>query len=292
MKLLKGVFFGSMVASLSLVPFETFAGQDSSAGPLDGGRIYSSMAAAMRSLPPVGPLSYKVNFSPHGMVVALRSSGHEAPHVALVFSPNLADETLEVKEAGGNQIEVREPQTGRRYVGRHVFWAVTWNDARTLDTRKLDDGDKSGLPTPQSAGGSEHSDGASSSGAIAGADDARSKIIGEVTSTVDRYYAISLSPDSSDATYHLVLKARTDPTAHPLTDVYIDSHTYLPTKIVGNFRNEAYVSGYGGVLTLSFEMVQTHWIITSGTIEARGHFLLTKFGGKTDFSISDLVFLN
>lgn len=257
----------------------------------DAGQIYTSMVTSMKTLPKVGPVSYRVTFEPHDMVVVLRSSGHEAPHVALQFSPNAVEETLDVKELGNNQIEVLEPQSGRQYRGRHVFWAVTWNDARTLDTRRSDDlgiGPTHGEATARSM----PDESASSSGATAGATDARVKIIGEISSTVDRFYALSIAPSDLDGSYHLKLKARSDAIAHPLTDLYVDPHTYLPTRLVANFKNEAYISGYSGVLTLSFEMVKAHWLITNGTIEAKAHILFSKSSGKTDFRITDLTFLD
>jgi hypothetical protein len=243
--------------------------------------VYTRMVMAMRNQPSAGAISYNIKFVPHGLRAAVTVIGKQNPEPHLIFGPTESPENLDVKQSADGTIDALDTNTGLRYHGKRAFWAVTLNSVRSLATRPTDDVAPAPVVT-SSPDQSSPSGGFSSVNAVA--------VIGDVATVSDRYYTTVLSPDSDDIAYHLQLKARNESSIHPLTDIYVDRKTFLPRTVVASFGNEAYVSGYGAEMRLTFGAIAGHWVVTSGTVSGHGHFLLKRLAGDVDFTINDLLF--
>ena len=113
--------------------------------------------------------------------------------------------------------------------------------------------------------------------------------IGTVVAVDSKDYVIErLAPEActydGSAGDHLKLRARTDPVAHPLTDVVIDS--------TGRFCAMTFSLGspsamsFRGTFRLNFAPVGSYWMIVGG----RGEFGVRIFGISTSRSDIDLAY--
>ncbi|HEV2738973.1 MAG TPA: hypothetical protein VGU66_10375 [Candidatus Elarobacter sp.] len=273
------------IAGLLLALVQTASAQpDPGASKISALGVYTRMVDAMRAQKPPPRLSYRETFEPQGLVVSIRKRRKDAPAPALVFSPATEPVVLQVQETPESS-DVLDTTTGLRYAGAKVFWAASWADARVANGN-------SGASTPTSAAVSPAPE-TEQSGSVAGFNRARADVIGQVSISSDRYYAIedagSADVDGKSA-IHLRLIARSDPVNHPLTDLYVDPATYMLRRADAAFKNEAYVSGYAGTISLQFGAIGNYWMIVKGRIEGNGHFLLKRAAGAADFHISHVTF--
>jgi len=258
---------------------------DDTTEKLTASAIYTRMVEALRSVSRPGPMTYDVTFEPHGMSIQLIDRD-KTTRPALVFSQRTADNLLRVREDGEGVIDATEPGTGKHFVGPSTFWAATWTDARSVSTRAAE------FVSPAPAASAIEPTHPAEDGRPLAEDVTRRAIIGDVSTFSDRFYQIDMLPDADPSLYHLRLKARSDSAGHPLTDLYIDRQTFMPIRVKAQFRNEAYVSGYQGEMTMQFGSVAGRWVVVSGTVSAKGHFLLSRARGTVDFHISNLKFVS
>ncbi|HEX3466567.1 MAG TPA: hypothetical protein VHT05_00545 [Candidatus Elarobacter sp.] len=234
--------------------------------------IYTRMALAMRQESPAAALSYRETFVPAGLTISIAGAKGDDVRPRLVFAPRTQPAVFDVSQRADGVSDVVDRTTGARFTGSSLFWAPTWWAVHT-----------SGAVAADSA----------SSPTAAGAglfDSGRSRVVADALAISDRYYRMELDDTAGDATtYHLRLTARTDPQAHPLTDLYVDRQTYLLRSAVAAFKNETPVSGFAGTMRLDFGRMQSYWTVVGGTVSARAHVLLRHARGSTDFTLSDVT---
>jgi len=276
-----GILSMGIVALLTALPTAGVRGADDPPAEPSAAAIYSKMVGAMRALPDPGSLAYDVSFVPHGMTIALMQRDKTVRPV-LLFSPSTTPALLGVRERPDGTVDVTDVSRNT-YVGRSTFFAATWNGARSVSTRPA----AFVSPAPAANGAASP---APDDGRPVSEDVTRRAVIGDVVTFSDRYYSLERLPDADGHVYHLRLHARADAVAHPLTDVYVDRQTGLPVRLDANFRNDAFVSGYQGTMTMRFGSVDGHWIIVGGAVSAKMHFLLEHAGGSVDYQIVNVRF--
>jgi hypothetical protein len=276
-----GVLTMGIVGLVTAFPIGGVLGADDVPEEPSASAIYSRMVTAMRNLPDPGSLSYDVSFVPHGLTIALIQRD-KAIRPVLLFSPATTPAVLGVHERPDGNVDVTDG-SGNTYAGRSTFFAATWTSARSVSTR-------SAASVSASAQANDSASPAPDDGRPVSEDVTRRAVIGDVVTFSDRYYALERLPDADDTVYHLRLRARSDAVAHPLTDVYVDRQTGLPVRLDASFRNDAFISGYQGTMTMRFGSVDGRWIIVGGTVSAKAHFLVTHAGGTVDYHIVDVRF--
>jgi len=244
---------------------------DDTGGMTTGSSIYTRMVEAMRSVLSAGPMTYDVTFEPHGLSINLIDRDRTT-RPALVFSPRTTDNVMNVRENGDGIIDATDPESGKHFVGPSTFWAATWTEARAVATRAGEFA--SPIPTANAPGSPQPTDDGHPLPEVV----TRHDVIGDVSTFSDRFYQIDLIADADTSLYHLALRARSDAVAHPLTDLYIDRETYMPVRVKARFRNEAYVSGYQGEMSLQFGSVEGRWVVLSGTVSAKVGTMKTELG--------------
>lgn len=247
-------------------------------------REYGEMVRAMQGLAFPNAVRYEESVEPHGMSLAIRDQ-KGTPTPTLDFTRNAEPTQFSVHETA-SQTDVTDRTTGQHYVGSKIFWCATWPGALVASARPGTNMQPSPSPTNLSNADAD-------AGTVAAVDRATANVIGQVSTMSDRYYSISDVGRTTVAgkdVIHLRFAARTDPVGHPLTDAYIDVSSHLVRRAIAAFKNEAYVSGYSGMIDLHFDSVGRYWIVVSGRIEARAHFLLTRASGYADFSLSGVTF--
>lgn len=101
--------------------------------------------------------------------------------------------------------------------------------------------------------------------------------LGTLSVGASRYYRITyvgMEPLTGSSTYHLHLVALASPNEHPLTDLWVDTSTYLIRKASAAFALRAVAVGGGGEGSANFEQVDKSWMVTSFDGAAKGYALV------------------
>ena|SRR5450755_3179701 len=131
------------------------------------------------------------------------------------------------------------------------------------------DGDKpspapSGSPSPMPTGNS------GSPG------DATTQVLGAVTAEASRFYDITLvGLESRDGqpVYHLHLRAKSDIEDHPLTDLYVDTTSYLVRAAHAEVTLRGVVFALGIRVDVAYEPVGTYWLLDNLHLHGSGYAL-------------------
>jgi hypothetical protein len=100
--------------------------------------------------------------------------------------------------------------------------------------------------------------------------------LGTLSVGASRYYRITfvgVEPVTGFPTYHIHLVALSDANQHPLTDLWVDTSTYLIRKASAAFSLHAVALGGGGEGSANFEQVDRSWMVTSFDGAAKGYAL-------------------
>jgi hypothetical protein len=101
--------------------------------------------------------------------------------------------------------------------------------------------------------------------------------LGTLSVSASRYYRITfvaLEPIDESPTYHVHLVALADATQHPLTDLWVDTSTYLIRKASAAFTFRAVAAGAGGQGSANFARVDKSWMVTSFDGAVKGYALV------------------
>lgn len=235
--------------------------------------IYTNMTVAMRKQPSPHDVIYDETFTPHGLGIRIVDAEHGASIAQLVFSSDMSPRTFHVRLSESGQTGVYDLTTGKHFSALRMFWAATWQNVHPSSTNPS-------VPGEQRA-------------ATSGVNGARDRLIADVIVMSDLYYKVwGGEVESLDKVpvYHLHLSARSDNNAHPLTDLYVDTSSFLVLKAVAAFKNEAMISGDTGTIALKFGRVGAFWMVTSGEVSARAHVFFTHVMGTASFVVSNVTF--
>ena len=224
----------------------------------DAAALYAKMALAMNAVRQPAVANYDETVYPRGLSVRnVEANGQEVVH--LVYSSDKNPHVFEVTQCSSrNSVYVVDPTSGQHYSAEQPFFAAIW--ARAEQT------------------------------SVIGA--ARQRMIADLTTATSDAYDVTMAPPQEIGgylTYHLLLTARSDAGAHPLTDLYLDEQTLLPRRAVASFQDDT-VARVTGVITLNFERAGEYWIVGSGEVAATVHAYFRQVSGSAAFVASNVTF--
>jgi hypothetical protein len=126
-----------------------------------------------------------------------------------------------------------------------------------------------------------------------GSGNAAEKVMGEISVEASRQYSVTYAGTDNEGgvdTYHLLLRARTDPSTHPLTDIYVDTVTYRILRAVAYYAASVVIDGYKCTASIDFAAAGPYWIVTDGKIEGSAHVFFQHVFGSYTFTIDSPTF--
>ncbi len=229
------------------------------------GTIEAKSVLAMRAQGSSPLISYNETFIPKGLGLRILQV-HGKTVVHLAFSSATTPQTFQVTQhAGWNTTAILDTRSKQRYVAQRPFWSAVWS---TVHHSK-----PTASPSP-----------AQTTVLLS----VRKKMIGDLLATSDKDYTVSFAGTQTlvgSPVYHLHFIARHDAAAHPLTDVFIDTHSYLVRRAVAAF-SESTPASVTGTLTLNFGQVAGFWLVNSGKVAATVHAFFRQVSGSAAFSVS------
>ncbi len=223
--------------------------------------IYTQMSLAMNAQPHAPAMRFTQRL--HGRGISLRivgdRFGNTAPYLSV--SRDRANARFTVEEDDRYGIErTTDESTHAVYPNQRIFWSATWPMIHTLGLQPPEP--TTPRPRPSLAP------------------------LADDVALTDPAYAMRTAGEATvdgARCYHLVLHARGNKEAHPLTDLYVDEKSKLLRRAVMAFRTEEIVAGSSGTIALDFGRVGAYWLVTHGRIDARAHSLLMHAGGAATF---------
>ncbi|MHB8141732.1 MAG: hypothetical protein ACYDHD_10875, partial [Vulcanimicrobiaceae bacterium] len=214
------------------------------------GTIEAKSVLAMRAQASPALISYNETFVPKGLGLRiLQVHGKAVVHV--VFSSATTPQIFHVTQHDGqNATAILDTRSKQRYVAQRPFWSAVWS---TVHHSK-----PTASPSP------------AQTTVLLGV---RKKMIGDLLAPSSKDYTVSFAGTQTldgSSVYHLHFVARNGTAAHPLTDVFIDTHSYLVRRAVAAF-SESTPASVTGTLTLNFGQVAGFWLVHSGNVTATVH---------------------
>jgi hypothetical protein len=247
--------------------------------------IYTRMTLAMRSEVAPPPLSYREVFEPRGLTLSVTKRSRAAHRIALFFTTQAHPNTLAITESDADGITISDETTKQTYAGSSLFTSITWAGIRHARGITAAAASPSPSPSPEAR--------TDAVGPSALFDGARSSLRSDVVAISDKSYQIAFVAREllgDEFVYHLHLTPRSDPANHAIRDLYIDTTTFLVRRVKMEFKDEAYVSGYRGSLSLDFERIGRYWLVSGGTVVSTAHLFLKQFRGEATFVVRDVAF--
>jgi hypothetical protein len=105
---------------------------------------------------------------------------------------------------------------------------------------------------------------------------ATTEVLGSVTAEASRFYDITLVgiEDYKDhPVYHLHLHARSDDLEHPLTDLFVDTSTYLVRAAHAEVTLRGVIFAFGLSIDVAYEPVGSHWLLDDLRFHGKGYAL-------------------
>ena len=105
---------------------------------------------------------------------------------------------------------------------------------------------------------------------------ATTEVLGSVSVEASRFYDITLvgvENRSGHDVYHLHLHARKDIPEHPLTDLYIDTATYLVRAAHAEVTLRGVIFALGVAVDVAYEPVGTYWLLDDLHVHGNGYAL-------------------
>lgn len=105
---------------------------------------------------------------------------------------------------------------------------------------------------------------------------ATTEVLGSVTVEASRFYDITLvgiENENGHDVYHLHLHAREDIPDHPLTDLYIDTATYLVRAAHAEVTLRGVIFALGVAVDVAYEPVGTYWLLDDLHVHGKGYAL-------------------
>ena len=102
------------------------------------------------------------------------------------------------------------------------------------------------------------------------------EVLGSVTAEASRYYDITLvgvEDRQGHAVYHLHLRAKSDVIDHPLTDLYVDTATYLVRAAHAEVTLRGVVFAFGLAVDVAYEPVGAYWLLDNLHFHGNGYAL-------------------
>jgi hypothetical protein len=119
------------------------------------------------------------------------------------------------------------------------------------------------------------------------------KVMGEISVEASREYNVKfggIGVENGVSTFHLLLHARTDPSLHPLTDIYVDTVTYRILRAVAAYSASVVIDGYNCTASIDFDSAGPYWIVTDGKIDGSAHVFFQRVSGSYTFTIENPTF--
>jgi hypothetical protein len=119
------------------------------------------------------------------------------------------------------------------------------------------------------------------------------RIIATVRVESVHFYRVALagfeSIDGHDA-YHLVLQAYRNPLEHPLTDVWVDTSSWLIRRVRAEVSLHLVIASAHGVFVGSFNRYGTYWMLDNEHIEIAGNATFVHLRSTLNARASDFSF--
>ena len=131
--------------------------------------------------------------------------------------------------------------------------------------------DSTPTPKPSASSSPAPAAGASSTGG------ATTEVLGSVTVEASRYYDITLvgvENRSGSPVYHLHLHAKSDVPDHPLTDLYVDTATYLVRAAHAEVTLRGIIFALGVAVDVEYQPVGAYWLLDNLHLHGSGYALL------------------
>jgi hypothetical protein len=146
---------------------------------------------------------------------------------------------------------------------------------------------------PKSAGPADASSPSPSPSPALASGNVAEKVMGEISVEASRQYKVTFGGfgvENGVTTFHLLLRARTDPAMHPLTDIYVDTVTYRIVRAVAAYAASVVIDGYKCTASIDFASAGPYWIVTGGEIEGSAHFFFQHVSGAYTFTVENPTF--
>jgi hypothetical protein len=105
---------------------------------------------------------------------------------------------------------------------------------------------------------------------------ATTEVLGSVSVEASRYYDITLigvEDRVGHAVYHLHLRAKKDSTDHPLTDLYVDTTSYLVRAAHAEVTLRGVIFALGVAVDVAYAPVGTYWLLDNLHVHGNGYAL-------------------
>jgi hypothetical protein len=105
---------------------------------------------------------------------------------------------------------------------------------------------------------------------------ATTEVLGSVSVEASRFYDITLvgvENENGTEVYHLHLHARKDIPDHPLTDLYVDTATYLVRAAHAEVTLRGVIFALGVAVDVAYEPVGAYWLLNDLHVHGNGYAL-------------------
>jgi len=265
----------SIVASF--VAFEPFGANARTNDTLSGPQVYSLALNAMRKVPMPRSMTYNLSYVVHNIAISLNCST-DAKHAFLGSTISIAknerSNTGQVTYASTTGLGVLRVQ------GRPFLTCAPFPFAPEIRALVQTGADANAIPPSNVDEDNAPID--------------LMKVIGSVRTFASNAYRIE-NAGAEDVRGTPAIHLRLAPVdgnqdAHPITDLYVDTQTYLIRSVVLGGGKRGFFLGGGGSARFDFSPIQNSWLITKISIEASGHLLLMHEAGTLEYTLHDFTF--
>ena len=237
---------------------------------LDPHDIYVRSVDAMEDMPAPRYLTYVLHVDANHIDITRGYDRSGFPTTELHFGVSHRSDTYRVSyRASDGKSLTKDLTSGVLSVGPAVPWSLDFSNLATMSAPSPNETVSANSMTTDAAG----------------------TLLGQLDLDQSAYYRITLAPDSSPSSYHLMLENATgDPNAHALRELFVDPQTFRIQSATFEVGQRRFL--FGGTLRLhvDFTQVGPYWLNTSGRLDGAGHYTLMPLHGSYSYRASNIEF--
>jgi hypothetical protein len=247
----------------------------------DAEAIFLRSARVTRALPQPRFAVYDLTANEDGMTLEKQQNSSGSVTSYFYWTRINAKKRFHVDYRVADDISaMTDADTGQRSVGAPIPVNVVPTTALSPFGRSPQNAAPKAAPSPTSS-------------ATSGSANVAEKVIGEISVEGSRQYTVTfagISDQRGVPAFHLLLRARTDPSTHPLTDLYVDTVTNRILRAVAAYSASVVIDGYKCTASIDFASAGPYWVVTDGKIEGSAHVFFKHVTGSYTFAIENPTF--
>jgi hypothetical protein len=278
------ICFAAIALTLTLTASMTRAADTPLASPTpppDPEAIFLQAAKVTRALPVPTYAVYDLSAQENGLTLTRVRNADGSVTSYLTFIKHNDEKHFHVQYRVSDDTALMvDTDNGHRYLGAPVPVAVLPGTALSPFNKPAQNTSTTNVSSPPPP-------------KVSGSDNPVAKVIGEISVQASQFYRVTsagIGDEDGRSAYHLLLRARTDPARHPLTDIYVDTATYRILRAVSASSASVVIDGYKGVILINFAAAGPYWVVEGGKIEGSAHFLFQHVSGSYTFAVENPTF--